>query len=112
MPEALGRPVASIADRTYEENGKAYNTVYFGLKDRDLEGRICRVKNGEGEAVTYKVSFDVTLAPVAENLQLWIVNDRESYNRIPSDCHRVHYPWDGSYLEPDNAAALLAGAQL
>ena len=105
VPEALGEPVASIADRTYEENGKAYNTVYFGLKDRDLEeGAYVVVKNGE-EAVTYKVSFDVTLAPVAENLQLWIVNDEESYKRIPSD-YTASYPWDESYLEPDNAAAL------
>ena len=32
VPEELGAPVDSIADRTYEENGKTYNTVYFGLK--------------------------------------------------------------------------------
>ena len=52
------------------KTARTYNTVYFGLKDRDLEeGAYVVVKNGE-EAVTYKVSFDVTLAPVAENLQL------------------------------------------
>lgn len=105
VPEVLGEPVASIAERTYEENDKTYNTVYFGLKDKDLEeGAYVVVKSGD-ETATYKVSFDVTLAPVAENLQLWIVNDEESYNRIPSG-YTESYPWDETYLEPDNAAAL------
>ena len=105
VPEELGAPVDSIADRTYEENGKTYNTVYFGLKDVDLEnGAYVVVKNGEDTAA-YRVSFQVTLAPVVENMQVWVVNDQASYERLPADYTGAH-PWDDAYLQPENAAAL------
>ena len=105
VPHELGEPVTSIADRTYESGGKTYNTVYFGLKDKTLEdGAYVVVKNGE-DRTTYKVSFDVTLAPVAENLQLWIVHDEASYNRIPTDYTDAH-PWDEGYLAPEGEAGL------
>ena len=105
VPEELGEPVSSIAERTYEEGGKTYNTVYFGLKDQPLEeGAYVVVKNGE-QTATYLVSFDVTLAPVAENVKIWIVNDEASYNHIP-DAYISSYPWDESYLAPENAAGL------
>ena len=105
VPEDLGGPATTIAERTHEENGKIYNTVYFGLKDKDLdEGAYVVVKNGETTA-TYRVSFDVTLAPVVENVKIWVVNDEASYHQIPA-AYTSSYPWDEAYLEPDNAAGL------
>ncbi|WP_294553742.1 S-layer homology domain-containing protein [uncultured Pseudoflavonifractor sp.] len=68
VPADLGSPVESVAGRTYEEGGKTYNTVYFGLKDEDLsKGGYVVVKNGES-TTTYIVSFDVTFKSYATTM--------------------------------------------
>ena len=106
VPDSLGSPLSSVKDRTYEENGKTYNTVYFGLLGEDLtKGAYVVVKNGEN-TTTYNVTFKVELAPNFEDMKTWIVKDEESYNQLPSD-YTAAYPWDEKYsMDGENAAGL------
>ena len=61
VPENLGSSVSSIANRTYEVNGKTYNTVYFsGDTEKDYKnGAYVVVKNGD-KTTTYNITFDVS----------------------------------------------------
>ena len=61
VPADLGSPVASIAERTYEVNGKTYNTVYFSgdTEDEYKNGAYVVVKNGD-KTTTYNITFDVS----------------------------------------------------
>lgn len=61
VPADLGSPVASIANRTYEVNGKTYNTVYFSgdTEDEYKNGAYVVVKNGD-KTTTYNITFDVS----------------------------------------------------
>lgn len=61
VPADLGSPVASIANRTYEVNGKTYNTVYFSGDNEEAykDGAYVVVKNGE-KTTTYNITFDVS----------------------------------------------------
>ena len=61
VPADLGSPVSSIAERTYEVNGKTYNTVYFSgdTEDEYKNGAYVVVKNGD-KTTTYNITFDVS----------------------------------------------------
>lgn len=61
VPAELGSPVESIANRTYEVNGKTYNTVYFSGDNEDeyKNGAYVVVKNGD-KTTTYNITFDVS----------------------------------------------------
>lgn len=61
VPADLGSPVSSIAERTYEVNGKTYNTVYFSgdAEDEYKNGAYVVVKNGD-KTTTYNITFDVS----------------------------------------------------
>ena len=61
VPAELGSPVESIANRTYEVNGKTYNTVYFSGDNEEAykDGAYVVVKNGE-KTTTYNITFDVS----------------------------------------------------
>lgn len=96
VPESLGEPIASIAGREYTEGGKTYNTVYFGLEGKTLsEGAYVVVKNGE-KTTTYQVTFNVTFAPDVENMEVWFVTDKDSYEKLPA-AYVTEYPWDEAY---------------
>lgn len=61
VPADLGSPVESIANRTYEVNGKTYNTVYFSGDNEEAykDGAYVVVKNGD-KTTTYNITFDVS----------------------------------------------------
>ena len=61
VPADLGSSVSSIAERTYEVNGKTYNTVYFSgdTEDEYKNGAYVVVKNGD-KTTTYNITFDVS----------------------------------------------------
>lgn len=59
--EVNGVEVASIAGRTYEANGKTYNTVYFSEEnDGSYADYTIVVKDGATVVANYVVKFDVT----------------------------------------------------
>lgn len=59
--EVNGAEVVSIAGRTYEANGKTYNTVYFSEEnDGSYADYTIVVKDGATVVANYVVKFDVT----------------------------------------------------
>lgn len=59
--EVNGTVVASIADRTYEADGKTYNTVYFSEEaDGSYLDYTIVVKDGGTVVANYEVTLDVT----------------------------------------------------
>ncbi len=65
--EVNGAEVASIAGRTYEANGKTYNTVYFSEEnDGSYADYTIVVKDGATVVANYVVKFDVTFWSVAD----------------------------------------------
>ncbi len=82
VPEKLGSPVSSIANRTYEVNGKIYNTVYFsGDTEKDYKnGAYVVVKNGD-KTTTYNITFDVSFfkADVSVLTDIQVNPDKDSH---------------------------------
>ena len=82
VPENLGSPVSSIANRTYEVNGKTYNTVYFsGDTEKDYKnGAYVVVKNGD-KTTTYNITFDVSFfkADVSVLTDIQVSPDKDSH---------------------------------
>lgn len=82
VPENLGNPVSSIADRTYVVNGKTYNTVYFSgdTEDEYKKGAYVVVKNGD-KTTTYNITFDVSFfkADVSVLTDIQVNPDKDSH---------------------------------
>ena len=89
-------------DSAMTVSGQTYDTFYFNAATAEQhkdQGYIA-VKNGETVTV-YDITFDVTLAPALDNMELWVVTDEESYNKLPK-AYTDEYAWNAGYADASN----------
>ena len=107
---AVGWGAYDSANKTFKDapdsamavSGQTYDTFYFNAANAEQhkdQGYIA-VKNGETVTV-YNITFDVALAPALDNMELWVVTDEESYNKLPK-AYTDAYAWDASYADASN----------